>query len=91
MSSSHKVCFSLLFKSIIKTLEIISNIRKSVVVNGDKDYTVYTFSSSTAVFDIVSTCLFSSIQAKIRMLIQAFYPIVIGRKKMPGYGENTFI
>ena len=37
MSSSHKVCFSLLFKSIIKTLEIQSNIRKN-------DYTVYTFS-----------------------------------------------
>ena len=42
--SSHKVCFSLLLKSIIKTLEILSNIWKSVVVNGDKNYTVYTFS-----------------------------------------------
>ena len=33
-----------IIKLIIKTLEILSNIRKSVVVNGDKDYTVYTFS-----------------------------------------------
>ena len=47
MSSSHKVCFSLLLlKAIITftTLGIPSNIRKSVVVNGDKKYTVYTFS-----------------------------------------------
>ena len=44
MSSSHKVCFSLLFKSITKTLEIPSNRRKSVVFNGDSDYTLYTFS-----------------------------------------------
>ena len=47
MSSSHEVCFSLLLlKAIITftTLGIPSNIRKSVVVNGDKIYTVYTFS-----------------------------------------------
>ena len=44
MSSSHKVCFSLLFKSILKALEIPSNRRKSVVFNGDSDYTLYTFS-----------------------------------------------
>ena len=36
----------LLLKAIIAftTLGILSNIRKSVVVNGDKRYTMYTFS-----------------------------------------------
>ena len=43
MSSSHKVCFSLLFKN--DTINLIpSNRRKSAVVNGDKRYTIYKFS-----------------------------------------------